>query len=268
MNTEPKFAAPGGGWRINAAGLTDRGRLRENNEDAFSITPELGLYLVSDGMGGARAGQVASAAAARALPPQLDKLFRQRAPAGLAEMDAVLGEAVALLSDELLDRSSADPALRGAGATVVACWFLDGSAALVHMGDSRAYRLRDGRLECLTIDHTVTALLLQLKQIDEIEALEHPGRHALTRYVGMEPAAQPETAVLEINPGDRYLLCSDGLWGVVEEQKLAELLAEDSDLESICRRMIDAANATGGPDNITVVVIDIGPQPGKEQPNI
>lgn len=258
MKIEPKFAAPGGGpWRISTAGLTDRGRGLDNNEDAFSLSFELGLYLVSDGIGVAGAGQTASAAVARGLPPQLDRLFRQHPPAGAEEMAALLGEAVALLSNELLACSSADPALRGAGATVVACWLVDGAAALVHMGDSRAYRLRRGRMECLTGDHTVAALLLQMGQIEEKEAPEHPGRHALTRYVGMEPAAQPEAVTLDIGPGDRLLLCSDGLWGAVEQERLAALLAADSNPEGICKSMIDAANETGGPDNITAVVISI-----------
>lgn len=258
MNYELKEADPGGGfWNISAAGLTDVGQVRENNEDTFSLSPQLGLYLVSDGMGGTKAGQAASAVVAQVLPSQLDALLSRRFPDDGEEMAEILGEAASMISNEFLARSSNEPALSGAGAAVVACWFLDNSAALVHMGDSRAYRLRNGQLERLTNDHTVTELLLKLGKIDETEALEHPGRHALTKYVGMEPAAQPEAAVLDVRLGDRMLLCSDGLWGVVEEEKLTELLGEDCDLESICRQMIDAANENGGPDNITAVVIRI-----------
>jgi PPM family protein phosphatase len=257
IDEKNELLPPGDKWAVTAAGLTHRGRVRENNEDTFTIAPGLGLYLVSDGMGGVRAGEVASAITARALPLHLGKLLKQHQPAGAPEMAALLGEAVINLNDELLARTATEPALKGAGATLVACWFFGGQAALAHMGDSRAYRLRDGRLDRLTHDHTVVNLLLEMGKISEKKARRHPGIHILTRYVGMQPAAVPETAVLEIEAGDRLLLCSDGLWGVVEEKRVAEILGADQSPEGICRQMILAANNAGGPDNITALVIQV-----------
>jgi PPM family protein phosphatase len=248
---------PGHHWNVSAAGLTHRGRVRENNEDSYALAPGLGLYLVSDGMGGVRAGEVASAITARTLPLHLERLLKLSPPAGGAEMAALLGEAITALNDELLDRSSREPAWRGAGATVVACWFSGGRAALAHMGDSRAYRLRDGRLERLTRDHTVVNLLLEMGKIDKREARRHPGIHILTRHVGMQPTALPETAALEVEAGDRLLLCSDGLWGAVRDKRLEDLLGADLKLSEICQEMITAANAAGGPDNITALVIQV-----------
>ncbi len=259
MNQQSKLISPGGGpFKISAAGLTDRGRVRENNEDAFSLNHELGLYLVADGMGGMKGGQAVSTSIAKAFPIQLAAFYRRR-PHNQKEMALLFGEALAAFSDEILARSSADPALRGAGAAIVACWVNDGGAVLAHMGDSRAYRLRDGNLELMTVDHTIAALLLKLGKINEEEAAKHSGRHALTCYVGMEPAALPETTELDLVVDDRFLLCSDGLWGAVSEEKLVQYLAANSELDYICSDMIEAANDTGAPDNVTAVVIKVDP---------
>ncbi len=260
MSNQSKLVSPGSGpFKISATGLTDRGRVRKNNEDDFSINPELGLYLVADGMGGVQGGQVVSRSIARAFPVQLAAFYRERTPHNQKEMTRLFGEALASFSDEILARSAANPALRGAGAAIVACWINDGCAALAFMGDCRAYRLRDGNLKLLTSDHTIAALLLKLNKIDEAEAAMHPGRHALTCYVGMEPAALPETAELDLRFSDRLLLCSDGLWGTISEDQLVHHLSADRGLESICAELIKAANNAGGPDNITAVIVRVDP---------
>lgn len=246
-------------WSLKVAALTHRGQVREKNEDAFSLNPRLGLYLVSDGMGGTKAGQAVADAVSRVLPLQLEELCQQGAPGDATESALLLGKAITRFNWELLSRAAVNPAMNGSGATVAACWIHKNIAVLAHLGDSRIYRMRGGRLEKLTTDHNVAALLLQMGRIDETEAMVHPGRHTLTRYVGMKPEAHPDTAILDVSPGDRMLLCSDGLWGVVEHDRLAELLMADSDLDSICERMIESANDAGGPDNITAVVIKIDP---------
>jgi|GEM_PF-507026 len=258
MSNQAKLVSPGGGpFKISAAGLTDRGRVRENNEDVFSLNSELGLYLVADGMGGVQGGQAVATSIARAFPAQLAAFYREHPPHNQKEMARLFGEALASFSDEILARSATNPALRGAGAAIVACWINDGDAALAFMGDCRAYLLRDGNLKLLTSDHTIAALLLKLNKIDEKEASLHPGRHALTCYVGMEPAALPETAALDLHSSDRLLLCSDGLWGTISEDQLVHHLSTDRGLDSICTELVKAANNAGGPDNITAVVIRV-----------
>lgn len=219
MKLESKNSAPDGGeWTIKAAGLTQQGQVREDNEDAFLLSTEQGLYLVNDGMGGTTAGKAISNAVVEVLPVQLNELIQEATIYESTQMASILGKAIAMLSDELLERSSKDRSLCGAGAAVISCWLLNGIAAMVHMGDCRLYRLRSNHFEKLTDDHNIAALLLQMGHIDEKEALKHPGRHMLTRFVGMKPEAQPDMSALEVVPGDKLLLCSDG-WFVGSSQR-------------------------------------------------
>lgn len=239
-----------------AAALTDQGRRRPNNEDAFALQPERGLLLVSDGMGGHRAGEKASAVVVTGFPGLIEGKLAETAPADAKRVEESLRDAVVELSQELHRLSAADLEVAGLGATLVLLLFRGESAWVVNMGDSRAYRLRGGRLEALTEDHSLLAALVRRGFMSAEEAERRPGLARLTRYVGMEGAVHPDVRPETPEPGDRYLLCTDGLTGMLDEQAIASLLKDAPDPETACRVLVDAANAAGGGDNVTVIVAD------------
>jgi len=249
---------------IEAFGLSDRGRVREQNEDAFAVDRALGLLVVSDGMGGQRAGQVASRVVVETLPRQI-----AAASLGGELMDAdrageVMGQAIAILGELMLEKSRGYAQLYGMGATVVAGWAVAGTLVLGHLGDSRAYLLRHGVLERLTEDHTIAELLLQQGLIDRRRYRDHPGRGQLRRYLGMRDCPAPDVGLLELQPADRILLCSDGLTGMLSDRQIGQTLLEKADRQAACRQLVELANEAGGRDNITVVVADVpaeGPPP-------
>ena len=248
---------------LHAAGRTDPGKARDHNEDAFAICDGLGLYVVADGMGGAQAGEVASSVVTQALPAQV---AAQPHACGAAEaMAECLGVTLNGLSREIYEQSQQADHLRGMGATVVACLIRGGMAALAHMGDSRAYLLRAGALERLTEDHGLVEMLLKLGHISKAEARTHPGRHVVTRHVGMEGETGPDVGLLELKHGDVLLLCSDGLTNMVSDRAIGEILVGEPELEAACDRLIEAANEAGGEDNITALLIRYGgaPEMGK-----
>ncbi|MDI7278161.1 MAG: SpoIIE family protein phosphatase, partial [Anaerolineae bacterium] len=148
------------------------------------------------------------------------------------------------------------PRPRRPGATVAAAWLRGGQAHLAHMGDSRIYLYRQGRLSQQTEDHSVVALLLRSGEITPEEARRHPARHQITRHVGMEGEVYADVRTIQLEPGDRLLLCTDGLTGPLDDERVAALLAEHGDPEAACRALVAAANAAGGADNITALVVD------------
>jgi protein phosphatase len=235
---------------------SDRGKVRQENEDACLVAPERGLFIVSDGMGGQQAGAAASRIVVNVLPALLEReLGRGRLSPG--RIRGALGHAVTELSAQLRAEAAKRPGLFGMGATVVLVLLAQRQAHIMHLGDSRAYLLRRGHLRRLTRDHTVAAVLLRLKEITEEEAPEHPGAHRLTRYVGMDGDALPDIQTLELQADDRLLLCSDGLTGMVSDRRIAHLLRQQPTPEEACQALIAAANAAGGRDNISAIVIDV-----------
>ncbi len=230
------------------AARTDTGRRRVHNEDVFVCDPP--LYAVADGMGGAQAGELASQLAAAALS--------ERAPDARGE-DAV-AELVREANRRIFTRSLEDPAASGMGTTVTAA-LLDetsGTAAIGHVGDSRAYRVRDGALEQLTVDHSVVAELVRAGRLTEEEALEHPYRSAITRALGTEEDVDVDTLTVALQAGDVYLLCSDGLTSMVRDDEIAALVSDHGDdPDALAGALVDAANAAGGDDNVTVVLFEI-----------
>jgi protein phosphatase len=235
---------------LRSAASTHVGLRRQANEDRFAIVPELGLYLVADGMGGHQAGQVASRLAAEGAIRAIAAL--QGAAVSLAER---LRQAVACANREIFVEAQARPELAGMGTTFVGLLFGEGRLALAHVGDSRAYVLRRGRLRALTDDHSIVAELLRRHAISEADAREHPHRHVLTRALGVRPRTEPDLAELTPQPGDLFVLCSDGLTSHVDDAGLAARLADEDDLEAAAADLIGAANRAGGLDNSTVVLI-------------
>ncbi|HWV87201.1 MAG TPA: Stp1/IreP family PP2C-type Ser/Thr phosphatase [Capillimicrobium sp.] len=226
---------------------SDTGQQRRGNEDAFFVQSP--LFVVADGMGGAQAGEVASGLAVDA--------FRGGLPDGGEPTEARLARLVQLANEEIHRRSRADAEQAGMGTTLTAAYVDVDGVAIAHVGDSRAYRWHDGRLERLTDDHSLVEELIRQGRLSEAEAEEHPQRSIITRALGPEPLVQVDTRTSPARDGDLFLLCSDGLTGMIGEQGVAEVLAQGGSLRDMVRRLIDAANRAGGRDNITVVLFRV-----------
>ena len=211
-----------------------------------------GLFVVADGISRAPAGDVAAQLVVDLLPKILSRPL-----GGGSESIRAFGKSLGDLSDELHARSRADMRFAGLGAAVVAMRVTGRWAQIAHLGDSRGYLWRDGRLRQLTVDHVLTQALVEAGEIGESEAQAHPSRHVLTRYAGMDPPALPGVDAVELVRGDRILLCSDGLHGMLADHDLANLLRAQTDPDAACVALVDAANCAGGHDNITAVVVDI-----------
>jgi PPM family protein phosphatase len=236
--------------RLSSFAGTDVGRARSGNEDSYFCGRT--VFAVADGLGGHQGGEVASATAVEPLAA-LDG----RELAKPAEAAEALAAAIREANAAIIDRAAGDPGLWGMGTTVTAAALAgDRHLQLAHVGDSRAYLLRDGSLEQLTTDHTVVGELVRRGRLTPDQAAIHPERSILTRAVGLDPTLQVDAPdPLELHPGDQILLCSDGLTEAVPDPTITQLLSADTDGDTTCRSLIDAANQAGGPDNITVILL-------------
>lgn len=237
---------------LRTAARSHVGMRRQANEDRYALVPDLGLYLVADGMGGHAAGQVASQLAAEAAVRAIEAL--QGATVSLAER---LRHAVACANREIFLAADSKAELAGMGTTFVATLFGEERLALAHVGDSRAYLLRQGRLRGLTDDHSIVAELLRRQAISEEAARAHPHRHVLTRALGVRPRIEPDLAEMTPLPGDVFVLCSDGLTSHLPDEAIAECVSREVDLDGAADRLVDAANHAGGLDNVTVVLLRV-----------
>lgn len=237
-----------------AAGASDPGRVRPGNEDAFALADN--WVVVSDGMGGHHGG----AAAARIVVTLIPTIWKQRWAAlrSRRSTDILNGlrDTVVELSRSLQQRTGAEPGLAGMGATVVMAFLYSARAYIANMGDSRAYHFRSQELTQLTEDHSVVALLLRTGQITAEQANDHPSRGMLSRYVGMQGLVYPDVKVTRLKPGDRLLLCTDGLTSMVADEALAMTLRETAEPQQACDRLVAMANEAGGRDNVTVAVVE------------
>jgi serine/threonine protein phosphatase PrpC len=226
---------------------SDTGRRRRRNEDNYVVAPP--LFAVADGMGGAQAGEVASRLAASALEGEgSDGLH------GLERIDALIQEA----NRRIYDRASTDPAASGMGTTMTVALIEGMTVALGHVGDSRAYLVRGEQMEQLTDDHSLVNELLKSGRLSEEEAHVHPQRSVITRAVGTDPDVDVDGFSIEAEEGDVFLLCSDGLTDMVEDEEILELVHEHrDDLEKAVKALVSAANRGGGEDNITAVAFRI-----------
>ncbi len=231
-------------FRVGAA--TDVGKVRTRNEDSYLV--DAPLYVVADGMGGHRGGDVASQLTVETLR---DARPEWGPPGG------ELMEAVRNANRVVYDRSAADRDLRGMGTTVTALQIAGDAGRIVHVGDSRAYLLRDGSLQQLTQDHTLVQQMVDEGQLDADDAERHPARHIMTRALGVEPQVQIDELTLDLHTGDRLLLCSDGLSGMLTSDDIRALLGRDSDAQETAEALVALAVERGGEDNVTVVVVDV-----------
>lgn len=255
----PKTAGPGPEW-IETASQSDVGRVRERNEDHFgelSLPDGRALLVLADGMGGHRGGAHASQLACEATTSWVGAA----GPASLSDPEGLLVAALSFANESVFTKAAQDPTLLGMGTTLVAALLTPAAtggaqAAIAHVGDSRAYLGRDGTLDALTEDHSVVAALVRQGVLDEAQAAIHPRRNEILRSVGSEPEVEVDVQRIELRAGDRLLLCSDGLCGVLDHEELSAACFGRPAAEA-AKHLVDAANQAGGPDNITVQIADV-----------
>jgi PPM family protein phosphatase len=232
---------------VEQAGLTDVGRQRTANEDSLVVRPP--LFAVADGMGGAKAGEVASAVAVEAV---------EGARESEEPVEAQLAEIVRDANRRIYDLAVADESRRGMGTTLTLAKVHADEVSLAHVGDSRAYRLRDGELSQLTRDHSLVAELERSGQITAEAAEHHPQRSIITRALGPEPDVEVDTYTLAGRDGDVFLICSDGLTSMISDDEVASILGSARSLDEAADALVRAANQSGGKDNITVILFRLG----------
>lgn len=261
---------------VEFAALTDVGKQREHNEDNYLVDKKLGLFMVCDGMGGHAAGEVASAIAVRVVHEELkreqemlkDFLAGTRGAGKVTRRDVtnLLEFAVNHASSRVHAEASKDPSKRGMGTTLVAVLVLGNQAFIVWVGDSRIYLLRDGALQQVTEDHNVYNELIKRRKLPREQIEKLAPKNAITRAVGVYEHAEPESLIIDVIAGDRFLLCSDGLSGYFEEDLEGlgrQLLLPDAD--AAVQRLIDHANGQGGKDNITAVIVTVGDAASRDE---
>ena len=251
--------------QISWAARTDPGLRRSQNEDSYRASPEVGLFVVADGMGGHAGGEVASQLAVSEIqnvvestttlgpqdtwPVPFDRAFGRdgnRLRAGFDLANRKIAQQIAQAEN-----------LRGMATTVVAVLLNDGRAALAHVGDSRAYLYRTDRLTRLTSDHSWVEEQMRAGMLTEAAAREHPWRNIVTRALSGANDLQVEVAELDLQAGDRLLLCSDGLSSVLPDGEIGNIMAANTNLQTGCDELVDRANAAAGPDNVTTLLLDL-----------
>lgn len=242
--------------KLRNYGMTDIGLVRTENQDSFFIDAEKGIFIVSDGMGGQAAGSVASQIVTSLLPRMLGEIdFSSPDEKAMAH----LREQVRELSKSMRKESEKNPLLTGMGATVVASVVRESAEDLIlaSLGDSRAYLMRNKKLIRITKDHSVAQLLVDLGQLSSDAAERHPSRNQLFRFMGMPLEPTPDIFCVKTLPGDVFLLCSDGLTGMLTEHQILKKLLKRESFLKIARNLIEQAKEAGGEDNITVVIFKI-----------
>jgi PPM family protein phosphatase len=250
--------------QVEFFGLSDIGCVRTSNEDAFGIQSEEGIFIVCDGMGGGAAGEVASSLAVEAFLAQMAETRLGSSPDADVVTEA-LRDAIREANGQVLQRSRLSAEFHGMGTTLVALWVrrarVEGSvrraAWVAHAGDSRCYRWREGTLEQLTVDHSLVEQQVRMGQMTPEEAERSNMRHVITRAVGVEARLESDISITDVQPGDVFLLCSDGLTREVTDARIAELIRNERQVEDASRALITEARNNGGNDNITCLLVRV-----------
>ena len=247
--------------RIEVAGETNVGMKRTHNEDNFSILEDAGLYIVADGMGGHASGEVASKMAvdslreffaATAQDPERTWPYKMDRSKGYEENRLITG--IKLANLRIYESAQRDPRQRGMGTTIVTMFAVEDGVYVAHVGDSRSYRVRDAKLEQLTEDHSLLNDYIKMKRLSAEEIANFPHKNVIVRALGMKDTVKVDTRYEQPRVGDTYVLCSDGLSGPVTDPELLEIVTTTPDIKAAATKLIEKANAAGGPDNITVVL--------------
>lgn len=255
MNLEDKFAC---------VQMTDVGKVREHNEDAIGANLSTGLLVLADGMGGYNAGEVASGIAVKTVLELVSEACAredreaQEPETGLMRQSIVLRDAVARANKIIHQTARSQPQCEGMGTTIVACLFFDNRATIAHVGDSRLYRLRNGRFEQITMDHSLLQELVDRGFYSPEEAARSTNRNYVTRALGVEPAVEVEIHEVDAQPNDIYLLCSDGLCDMVEDEDIHLTISTfGANLETAAKQLIKLSNDQGGKDNISIILVNV-----------
>jgi serine/threonine protein phosphatase PrpC len=236
--------------RYTAAALTDRGRKRPSNEDAFGFSVEHGVYVVCDGMGGAAAGEIASSIA---VDEVLRHLTARREEEGA--LPQLAEKAVCAANEAIYSRAQRNQRLNGMGTTLVALVVEERRAWVFNVGDSRCYRLREGRIEQVTLDHSLVEEQVRMGRMSHSEALRSPLRNVITRALGTQNCVTPDCFEFQAESGDLFMLCSDGLTRELTDSAIESILGSSLPLQDRCARLIESAKKAGGHDNITCVLV-------------
>jgi protein phosphatase len=247
--------------RIEVAGQTDVGRKRSHNEDNFAILAEYGLYVVADGMGGHSSGEIASKMAVDTLEqffadtsedPERTWPYKMDRAKGYEENRLITG--IKLCNLRIFEQAQRNQKQRGMGTTLAALFAVEDGIYIAHVGDSRVYRIRDGKIEQLTEDHSLLNDYKRMKRLTDDEIANFPHKNVIVRALGMKDTVKVDTRFESPRVNDILLLCSDGLCGPVNDQRLLDTVLRYADLPNATQRLIEAANESGGPDNITCVL--------------
>ncbi len=250
--------------KIEFAELTDTGRVREHNEDAIGSNPDIGLMVLADGMGGYNAGEVASGIAVQIVTElaseaaEREELTNIDPHSGLMRQSIILRDAVYRSNKIIFQTAQSQTHCEGMGTTIVAAMFYDDKVSIAHVGDSRCYRLRGGQLDQMTLDHSLLQELVDRGFYSQEEAQRSTNRNYVTRALGVEPTVEVEVHEYEVLPDDVYLLCSDGLPDMVEDDDIHLTISTfNASLDVVGQQLIDLANDHGGRDNVSVMLAQV-----------
>ena len=252
----------GGPLRIEVVGETNVGMKRNHNEDNFSVLEDSGLYIVADGMGGHASGEVASKMAVDSLQeffvatssdPERTWPYKMDRSKGYEENRLITG--IKLANLRIYESAQRDARQRGMGTTIVTVFAVESGVYIAHVGDSRVYRVRDKKLEQLTEDHSLLNDYIKMKRLTPEEIANFPHKNVIVRALGMKDTVKVDSRYEQPQENDVIMLCSDGLSGPVTDAETLEIISSTSDLKAAASKLIERANANGGPDNVTVVLV-------------
>lgn len=239
-----------------ACGISDVGLVRQNNEDVWAELPDLGFYILADGMGGHQAGEIASREAVEVLSKLLQKGFRGKS----RDLDSAIDhirQAIVDVNSHVYELSRESRELKGMGTTLCLLYVHSDGVVLAHVGDSRIYRFRLGKLELLTKDHSLLRELVDLGQIHESQMRDFHYKNIITRAIGTEPTVQPAIDKTERNPQDTYILCSDGLSDLLSIEEMEKAITDASSLSDAATSLVSLSKMKGGHDNVTLLLVEL-----------
>jgi serine/threonine protein phosphatase PrpC len=250
--------------KIRSASLTDVGRVREHNEDTIGVDSDIGLMVLADGMGGYNAGEVASGLAVKTIMSLVKEAVDKQnldgtdPSSGLSRPSIVLRDAIVRANKIIYQTAKTQPQCEGMGTTIVACIFADNQVSVAHVGDSRAYRLRANHFEQLTMDHSLLQELVDRGFYSQAEAARATNKNYVTRALGVEPTVEVEIHEHPVAKGDFYILCSDGLSDMVEDEDIHLTISTFSaNLETVAKQLIQLSNDNGGRDNVSLILTQV-----------
>ena len=235
---------------------TDVGKVRPENEDSFFADPENALFIVTDGMGGHRGGALASGIIAEDLPVMIENALDKLKVGNTRTVKAILKKVIAEQSRQLYLEGMSESGYKDMGATLVVVLLKNKRCFVANVGDSRVYRLRNGRLRQLTRDHSVVSELIEQGYLKPEDAQNHAASGQLTSYIGMEKKTHSHIHSFALKKGDRILLCTDGLTDMLDDKQITDIVKNQTELQDTCKSLISAANKAGGHDNVTTLLID------------